>query len=350
MERLSFWIGKKVQVTGHTGFMGAWLTQWLTKLDAEVSGYSLKKYDNDTLYKTLKLKKKIKDYRGNIGDYNSFKKVMDKVRPEIIFHLAAQPLVRKSYDNPLETIQSNVVGTANVLEAIRNTKSVKAAVIVTSDKCYKNLETGKGYMETDPMGGHDPYSASKGCAELLVDSYRNSFFRGQKKLVSTARAGNVIGGGDFAKDRLMTDCIKALEKGERIRVRNPKSTRPWQHVLEPVEGYLTLAEKMIKHKRYDEAWNFGPGVNSVYTVSEVVDKVIKNWGSGKWADTSKKGDKHEAKLLNLDITKAKTQLGWHPKLKIEEAIALTIEGYKSLKKGEIKETIDKQIEEYEAML
>ncbi|MDD5111637.1 MAG: CDP-glucose 4,6-dehydratase [Candidatus Altiarchaeota archaeon] len=347
MERLKFWKGKKVLVTGHTGFKGAWLTAWLNNLKADVAGFSLEKYPNDLLYNSTGVSSRINDARGNIQDYAKLKSVFDRHKPQVVFHLAAQSLVRKSYDIPLETVRSNALGTANLLECIRLSDSVKCAVVITSDKCYRNNEWVWGYREDDAVGGYDPYSCSKGCAELLVDSYRKSFLKKQSKLVASARAGNVIGGGDFAQDRLIPDCVKALMKKQRIMIRNPNSTRPWQHVLEPLDGYLTLAERMWREKKHDEAWNFGPHMDSIRPVSEVVRMFVDKWGEGRWYKASTADRKHEARSLALDISKAYFTLGWRPKLSLDEAVSLTVEWYKNYQKSDVYDLCINQIERYE---
>jgi CDP-glucose 4,6-dehydratase len=328
MGRLRFWKGKRVLLTGHTGFKGMWMTIWLNRLGAEVTGYSLEESENDEFFDATGIGERINDIRADINDADALRWAFTEYRPQIVFHMAAQSLVGKSYDEPLSTVETNVMGTANVLEAMRLTTSVKSAVIVTSDKCYQNNEWVWGYRETDQKGGRDPYSASKGCAEVLVESYRNSFLRRQGKLVASARAGNAIGGGDWSRDRLIPDCIKALQNGRRIRIRNPDATRPWQHVLEPLDGYMMLAERMYTQRKYDEAWNFGPTLESIRPVAEVADLVIKEWGSGKWVDATKKRARHEARALALDISKAYFQLGWKPKLTLEQAVAWTVEWYR----------------------
>jgi CDP-glucose 4,6-dehydratase len=329
LSEKNFWSGKKVLVTGHTGFKGTWLTIWLHELGAKVIGYSLEEYPNDILFNETKMSSKIIDVRGDIDNLEKLKRTFKDYAPEIVFHLAAQPLVRKSFDEPIDTLRTNIMGTANVLECIRLTDSVKVGVIITSDKCYKNVEQIHGYKETDVMGGHDPYSCSKGCAELIVDAYRNSFFKKQNKLVASVRAGNVVGGGDWSEDRLIPDCIKALKNDEPIQIRNPKHTRPWQHVLEPLGGYILLAEKMFTEKRYDEAWNFGPHIHSIKPVNEIADIVVKRWGNGKWIDCSKPDFKHEAALLSLDISKVYSILGWRPKLDIYDTLYYTVDWYKN---------------------
>lgn len=275
------------------------------------------------------------DIRGDIRDLNNLQEVFDRYKPQIVFHLAAQPLVRLSYDIPKETYETNVIGTLNVLECIRKSDSVKVGIMVTSDKCYENKEQIWGYRENDPVGGYDPYSSSKGAAELLISSYRNSFFNPDKfdehgKAIASVRAGNVIGGGDWAKDRIIPDCIRALEQGTPIEVRNPMATRPWQHVLEPLSGYLRLSANMFEDgEKYSGAWNFGPDLEAVVPVKDVVEKVIKYWGCGEWIDLSNPEAVHEAALLSLDCTKARTYLGWRPVFDIETSLRLTVEWYKN---------------------
>jgi CDP-glucose 4,6-dehydratase len=342
----SFWKDKKVLITGHTGFKGTWLSIWLQKMGARVIGYSLKSYSNDLFFNSTNLSQKIIDIRGDVTDLDNLKKTFEVLNPDIVFHLAAQPLVRKSFDEPVTTLKTNILGTANVLECIKNTESVKVGVIITSDKCYKNLEQIYGYKENDSVGGYDPYSCSKGCAELIVDSYRNSFFKKQKKFISTVRAGNVIGGGDWSEDRLIPDCIKSLKRGETIKIRNPDHTRPWQHVLDPLAGYISLAEKMFKEEKYDEAWNFGPNIQSIKKVKEVVEKMTKRWGSGQWADCSNPDEKHEATLLSLDISKAYFLLNWKPKWGIDEAINYTVDWYKKSENENAYSLCLGQIDEY----
>ena len=276
---------KKILITGHTGFKGSWLTLWLTKLGAKVIGYSLEPPTKPSLFEILNLKEKIVHIIGDIKDEEKLKNIFKKYKPDIVFHLAAQSLVRFSYKEPKLTYETNVMGTLNVLEAVREAKSVKVVIIVTSDKCYENKEWVYGYRENDPLGGHDPYSSSKACAELVVEAYRNSFFnpknygKTHQVALATVRAGNVIGGGDWQVDRLIPDCVKALSKGKPIKIRNPNAIRPWQHVLEPLSGYLLLVQKMWKEPtKYCEAWNFGPYEKDIATVKEIVEKVINLWG------------------------------------------------------------------------
>jgi len=340
---VDFWKGKKVLVTGHTGFKGCWLSIWLHKLGANVRGFSLKEYPNEIMFKDCGMGYRMKDIRGDINNLEELGKVFDSV--DIVFHLAAQSLVRKSYYNPLETLKTNIIGTANVLECIRNSDT-KAGVIVTSDKCYENKNTNYSYNETDPLGGIDPYSCSKGCAELVVKSWNDSFLKDKK--IATARAGNVIGGGDWAEDRLIPDCVKALEKNKAIEIRNPSFTRPWQHVLEPLSGYLLLGQKLLEGENFEGAWNFGPNMDSNLKVQAVVKMFIDKWGSGDWKDISEETDNlHESKLLSLDISKANSMLGWKPKLNIEDAVYLTSGWYKNYKNKDPYELTIAQIEEYE---
>ena len=338
---------KKVLVTGHTGFKGGWLSLWLKELGAEVIGYSLDPPTKPSFFEAINLKNKIIHIIGDVRDEKHLLSVFEKYQPEFIFHLAAQSLVRFSYKEPRLTYETNVMGTVNVLEAIRKSKSVKAAVIITTDKCYENKEWIYGYREIDPMGGYDPYSSSKSCVELVVSAYRNSFFNSKDYgnihniALSSVRAGNVIGGGDWGEDRLIPDCVQTLSQNKIINIRNPQATRPWQYVLEPLSGYLLLGSKMHKDgKRYSGAWNFGPNDNGIITVEEIVKSVIKNWGNGDYkTDTS--NQPHEAGLLKLDTSKARTFLGWKPVYNIYETIKRTINWYKYFYNGVEKEKLYK---------
>ena len=331
----NFYKGKKVLITGHTGFKGSWLSIWLNELGAKVIGYALDPYTTRDNFVLTDLAGKITDIRGDIRDYEKLYKVFKEFNPEIVFHMAAQPLVRLSYQSPKDTYDINIGGTVNILEVIRHSASVKAAVIITSDKCYENKEWLWGYRENDPVGGYDPYSSSKGATEIVISAYRNSFFNPREfsnhcKTISSVRAGNVIGGGDWSKDRIIPDCIRALEQSKAIEIRNPMATRPWQHVLEPLKGYLILASKMYQDPLiFSDAWNFGPDSSCILPVRDVVNEVIKNWGLGEWLDTSDSSNFHETILLNLDCSKARFKLGWIPVLNIKEAIKLTIEWYKT---------------------
>lgn len=331
----NFYNRKRVLITGHTGFKGSWLSIWLHELGAEVIGVAQDPFSERDNFVLSDIGNKIKaDIRADIRNSEQIKKIFQEYRPEIVFHLAAQPLVRLSYDIPAETYQTNVMGTINILEAIRVTNSVKVGVMITTDKCYENKEQIWGYRENEPMGGYDPYSSSKGAAEIAIASWRRSFFNPEEyvrhgKSIASVRAGNVIGGGDWALDRIIPDCIKALETGKPIEIRNPQAIRPWQHVLEPLSGYMLLAQKMWNEPtKYCEGWNFGPLPESISTVWDVATKVIENYGSGELKDLSKPNALHEAKFLMLDINKAKFRLGWEPRMNIKQSILLTVDWYK----------------------
>lgn len=341
--------GKKVLITGHTGFKGAWLSIWLNKLGADVYGYALDPISKDGIFLATGIGEKITDLRGDIRDYAKLKSSINDIKPEIVFHLAAQPLVIESYQNPLETFDINTQGTANVLEALRTSDFIKAAVLITTDKCYENKERKLGYKEDEPMGGHDPYSASKGAAELIIASYRKSFFSGKNKTaIASARAGNVIGGGDWADNRLVPDLFNAIEKNKTIEIRNPIAVRPWQHVLEPLGGYLLLGARILKEpEKFAEAWNFGPHMHEVYTVKDVVEKIIFFAQKGEWKDTSDPNQLHEAQLLMLDISKAKEFLKWEPILNFDETIQYTTEWYINANHADPLKLTNTQIEKFE---
>lgn len=335
-----FYEGKKILVTGHTGFKGAWLSLWLTELGAEVTGMSLPPEITPNLFRSLRIEKRIRSYEKDIRNFAAVKKIIKKEKPEIIFHLAAQALVRASYLKPLETLQTNILGTAHLLEAIRQeSKNVRVCQVVTSDKCYQNKESDYRYVESDPMGGHDPYSASKGAAELVVSSYRSSFFPAEdfKKhgvSLSSARAGNVIGGGDWSEDRIVPDCVRALSQGKPVLVRNPLAVRPWQYVLDALSGYLLLAKLQYAGDSITaDAWNFGSSETDILSVSDLTARAIHAWGNGEWKSGSLNnfsGDLklHEAKLLMLDSTKAREVLGWRPVFSAGEAIEETMGWYR----------------------
>lgn len=348
----SFYQGKRVLVTGHTGFKGSWLSIWLNALGAEVIGLALDPSTERDNYVLSGIKDRIIDLRGDIRDANLVKEVFKTYQPEIVFHLAAQPLVRLSYDIPAETYAVNVMGTIHVMEAIRVTDSVKVAVMITTDKCYENKEQIWGYRENEPMGGYDPYSSSKGAAEIAIASWRRSFFNPEQfekhgKSIASVRAGNVIGGGDWALDRIIPDCIRALEADKPIEIRSPKAIRPWQHVLEPLSGYMLLASKMWgEPTKYCEGWNFGPHAESIATVWNIASKVIENYGKGELKDLSNPNDLHEAQLLALDISKAKYRLGWEPRMNIEKTVKLTVDWYLKYRKEEIYTICVKQIGEF----
>lgn len=349
----NFYRGKRILVTGHTGFKGSWLSIWLHELGAEVIGVGLDPFTERDNYVLSGIGKKIKaDIRADIRDGERMKSIFQEYQPEIVFHLAAQPLVRLSYDIPVETYETNVMGTINILEAIRVTDSVKVAVMITTDKCYENKEQIWGYRENEPMGGYDPYSSSKGAAEIAIASWRRSFFHPEQykkhgKSIASVRAGNVIGGGDWALDRIIPDCIKALEDGETIDIRSPKAVRPWQHVLEPLSGYMLLAQKMWNEPtKYCEGWNFGPKTESISTVWDVATKVVENYGNGELTDLSDPNALHEAKLLMLDISKAKFMLGWEPRMDINQTVALTVNWYKQYRNESAYDICVKQIKQY----
>jgi len=348
-----FYKCKKVLVTGHTGFKGSWLSIWLRKLGAEVVGYALDPYTDEDNFVLAGLNNKLVDVRGDIRDMDKLQEVFSKYKPEIVFHLAAQPLVRKSYEHPKDTYEINIMGTLNVLECIRCSNTVKVGVMVTSDKCYENREQIWGYRETDPMGGYDPYSSSKGCAELLIGSYRSSFmnpqdYKNHGKAIASVRAGNVIGGGDWCSDRLIPDCMRALINNKSIEIRNPGAVRPWQHVMEPLRGYLQLASEMWKDgAAFSSAWNFGPNHDGMIPVGDIVDKIIKEWSSGTWMASTNIGACHEANLLCLDCTKARNQLGWKPLLKPDQAVKYTVEWYQNYLKEDVYCLCKNQIKSYE---
>ena len=344
--------GKKVLVTGHTGFKGSWLVIWLKELGAEVIGYSLDPYTDKDNFVLSNLTNKIIDIRGDLRDREKLREVFSKYKPEIVFHLAAQPLVRLSYDIPIETYEVNVMGTINVMEEIRKTAETKVGIFITTDKCYENKEQIWGYRENEPMGGYDPYSSSKGAVEIAINSWRRSFFNPKDyekhgKSIASVRAGNVIGGGDWAKDRIIPDCIRALEENRVIDVRMPKAVRPWEHVLEPLSGYLLLGQKMLENPgQYCEGYNFGPTLDAIVSVWDVATMVTKFYGSGELKDCSNSNALHEANLLLLDITKTRFELDWKPTLTIENSIELTTEWYKRYRDENVYDLCLEQIEKF----
>lgn len=347
MFDLSFYKGKKVLVTGHTGFKGSWMCKVLTNMGAEVAGYSLNPPTNPSLFEIAEIEKDIKSYIGDIRDLKKLKAVFDEFQPEIVLHLAAQPIVRDSYKDPVYTYETNVMGTVNILECVRNSESVKSFLNVTTDKVYENKEWCWGYRENEPLDGYDPYSNSKSCSELVTHSYKNSFFKDSDIAISTARAGNVIGGGDFANDRIVPDCIRAAKKKEDIIVRNPHSTRPYQHVLEPVYAYLMIAAKQYEDGKYAGYYNVGPDDVDCFTTGNLVDLFISKWGEGmKWIDKFD-GGPHEANFLKLDCSKLKSTFGWKPHWNLDTAIEMTVEWTKCwLSVGNIRECMDKEIEKF----
>lgn len=342
--------GRSVFITGHTGFKGSWLSEWLLRLGADPAGFALEPPTDPSLFDELGLAARMRHTIGDVRDLPMLRTALQAADPEVVFHLAAQPLVRLSYDEPVETYETNVMGTVNLLEAVRSCPSVRVVVIITSDKCYENRETGQAYREDDCLGGYDPYSSSKGCAEIVSAAYRRSFFGPASPVsVASARAGNVIGGGDWALDRIVPDCVRALQAGEPIIVRNPDAVRPWQHVLEPLSGYLHLAARMLDGTHeLDGAWNFGPEEQGTVPVRQVADAIVAAWGSGSWETPPQVGAPHEAKLLALDITKAKTTLGWKPLYPVERTLAVTSAWYAARHEGaEARMSTDNDIAAYE---
>lgn len=347
----NIYAGKRVFLTGHTGFKGSWLALWLTKLGAKVCGYSLAPNTNPSMFKVLDIEHKIeKSVLGDILDEKTLERAIAEFQPDIVFHLAAQPLVRLSYREPILTYKTNVIGTLNVLEMAKRCKSVKAFVNITTDKCYENKEVNRGYKEDEPMGGYDMYSSSKGCVEIMSSSFRRSFLQEEGTYaMATARAGNVIGGGDWAEDRLIPDCVRYINADEKIEIRNPIAVRPWQHVLEPLSGYLLLGQKLLEGgKKYAEGFNFGPNEDSVLRVAEVAEKACKYYGKGEVV-IYKRDNLHEANLLMLNIEKAEKVLGWTPTYIADEAVKNTIEWYKHFytKDVDMYEFTMNQIKEYE---
>ena len=326
-----FWQGKKVFITGHTGFKGSWLCLWLSLLGAEVTGYALKPPTEPSLFKLCSIHELMTSVIGDVRDGDAVTKAMLKAQPEIVIHMAAQALVRDSYKNPVATYATNVMGTVHVLEAVRVCNSVKAVVNVTTDKCYENKEWPWGYRENEPLGGYDPYSNSKACSELVTASYRSSFFNANEYekhgvAVATARAGNVIGGGDWASDRLIPDCINALLKDETIMIRNPNAIRPWQHVLEPLSGYLVLAQNLYKNGvNFAEGWNFGPNDSDAKPVEWIVQKMCNKWGDNAAYEVDKEIHPHEAHYLKLDCSKAKMKLHWQPRWNLEQTLGKIVQ-------------------------
>jgi CDP-glucose 4,6-dehydratase len=315
-----FWQGRRVLVTGHTGFKGSWLSLWLQRLGAEVTGYALAPATDPALFTLARVDRGMDHREGDVRDLEALTRVLRQTRPEVVLHLAAQALVRDSYATPVETFHTNVLGTVNLLEAVRTVGGVRAAVVVTSDKCYENREWPWGYREDEAMGGHDPYSASKGCAELVAASYRRSFFPAERHgdhglALATARAGNVIGGGDWAKDRLVPDILRAIGAGREVVIRSPGALRPWQHVLEPLAGYLALAEALfVKGPDFAKGWNFGPWDSDTRPVLGLVEGLTRAWGEGAgYRIEIPEGGVHEAHHLKLDISRARTELGWQPR-------------------------------------
>lgn len=349
----SIYNGKKVLVTGHTGFKGSWLCLLLHKLGADVYGYALQPPTSPSLFEEARIEELITSYIGDVRDLAHLSEVFNQVKPEIVIHMAAQPLVRDSYKIPVDTYAINVMGTVNVLEACRHTNSVKAIVNVTTDKCYENKEWHWGYRENEPMGGYDPYSNSKGCSELVTSSYRNSYFH-QKDYdqhgvaIASARAGNVIGGGDWATDRLIPDFIRAISQNRKVVIRSPYAIRPWQHVLEPLNGYLTLAAKLYTEgPKYDGGWNFGPDDKDAKNVEWITQRICELWGNGASYEIDTNPQPHEANYLKLDCSKAKAELDWEPRWNINKTLESIVEWNKVFLTGQdVRKITENQIGAY----
>jgi CDP-glucose 4,6-dehydratase len=351
------WAGKRVFLTGHTGFKGGWLALWLAYLGAEVRGYSLDPYTTPNLFDEAQIESKVEDIRGDIRDASRLENALTAFAPEVIFHLAAQPLVRLSYADPITTYETNVIGTARVLDAVRRTPSVRAVVSITTDKCYENNEWVWGYRETDPLGGYDPYSSSKACAEIVSAAYRQSYFptdriSEHRVAIATARAGNVIGGGDWSLNRLIPDLVRGLASGKPVAIRQPHSIRPWQHVLEPLQGYLALAARMLTPEaaRYSTAYNFGPADDDVRPVSWIADRMTEAWGADASWFVDEHRSVHEAGYLKLDSSRARADLGWAPRLRLADALDWLVGWYKAHAGGEDMQAYTlEQIVRYEAV-
>lgn len=355
-EMVNTWRGRRVFLTGHTGFKGGWLALWLVRLGAQVRGYSLAPVTEPNLFTVAGVGNVLDDVRGDLLDRAKLEGAVQEFAPEVVFHLAAQPLVRRSYADPLGTYATNVMGTVHVLEAVRKTPSVRAVVCVTTDKCYENREWVWPYRETDPLGGHDPYSSSKACAEIVSAAYRSSFFTvdrpGEHRVaLATARAGNVIGGGDWSEDRLIPDLIRGFETRKPAVIRNPGAIRPWQHVLEPLMGYIRLAQKLLAGEpQVDSAFNFGPGDEDAWSVEQIADRMAALWGEdARWVRAGDSGV-HEAGTLRLDASKARAELGWRPGLGIEDALEWTVRWYRAWhERREMPGETLRQIADYEAL-
>lgn len=344
-----FWAGKRVFLTGHTGFKGGWLAVWLQMMGSTVKGYALEPNTYPSFFEAVGVAHHMESEIGDIRDLKKLRKSMVGFNPDVLIHMAAQPLVRLSYKEPIETYSTNVMGTVNVLESARHCINLKAVVSVTTDKCYENKEWYWGYRENEPMGGYDPYSSSKACAELVTSAYRNSFFGEEgTAAIASARAGNVIGGGDWSEDRLIPDIVRALEKSENVLIRSPKAIRPWQHVLEPLSGYLILAQKLYEHgSKFAEAWNFGPEENDVKDVAWITERMCTLWGGDSSFVLDKSANPHEANYLKLDCSKAKSRLKWRPKWTIDQALQLTIEWTLAVRNGQsAREITQKQLKHY----
>lgn len=346
-DMLDFYKGKRVLVTGHTGFKGAWLCMILTMAGAEVTGFALPPAEGPNLFTIAELDRRMSSRFGDIRDHETLKAAFDQAKPEIVFHLAAQPIVREGYRDPVWTYGTNVMGTVHLLECVRQYGSVRSVLNVTTDKVYRNNEWHWGYRETDSLGGSDPYANSKSCSELVTESYRNSFLSERGAAVSTARAGNVIGGGDFAKDRIIPDCIRAVCAGEPIRVRNPYSVRPYQHVLEALSAYLLIAQRQYEDAGIADCWNVGPEDSDCVTTGELTEIFCRAWGDGaRWENVGNGNGPHEDAVLRLDHSKIQAVLGWHPKWHIERAVEATVEWTREWQKGNAAARAEQQIEQF----
>ena len=347
-----FWRGKRVLLTGHTGFKGSWLSLWLQSMGAELKGLALDPPTTPSLFVEARVAQGMQSQIGDIRDYDTVHRAIDFFKPEIVIHMAAQPLVRYSYKNPVETYATNVMGTVHLLEAIRKTGTAGVVLNVTTDKCYENREWVWGYREDEPMGGFDPYSSSKGCSELVTSAYRRSYFSEKGIALASARAGNVIGGGDWAEDRLVPDILRAFEKKEPVVIRNPSSTRPWQHVLEPLCGYLVIAEQLWNEPQlFAEAWNFGPRDEDARPVGWIVERMADKWGKGATWRFDGCDHPHEANYLKLDISKARQHLPWMPRWDLETALGSTISWHQAwLSKADVREVSLQQIDQYVSTL
>lgn len=356
MLNRQFWQGKRVLLTGHTGFKGSWLSLWLKQLGADLTGYALAPPSDPSLYDLVNLPSVMNSVIGDVRDLAHLKKVMDETQPEVVIHMAAQPLVLRSYEDPIETYMTNVIGTVNLFEAIRSCSSVRSVVNVTTDKCYENKEWHWGYREDEPMGGYDPYSSSKACSELVTSTYRQSFFGEKSNVVlASARAGNVIGGGDWADNRLVPDLLRSIIAGDPVIIRSPNAIRPWQHVLEPLSGYLQLAEKLYDEggSNFAQAYNFGPYDNDARPVSWIISALCDKWGEGaSWQlDDPNKVQLHEASYLKLDCSKARAELNWQPRLGLDVALDWIVDWYRCfVEKGNVADITNQQIANYEALI
>jgi CDP-glucose 4,6-dehydratase len=353
-----FWAGRRVFLTGHTGFKGGWLALWLSRLGAEVRGYSLDPYTTPSLFDAARIGKRVEDIRGDIRDAVHLESSMKSFAPEVVFHLAAQPLVRLSYDDPITTYETNVIGTGRVLDSVRRTPSVRAVVSVTTDKCYENKEWVWGYRETDPLGGYDPYSSSKACAEIVSAAFRQSYFPVDKiadhrVAIATARAGNVIGGGDWSLDRLLPDLVRGFLSGKPVPIRRPHAIRPWQHVLEPLHGYLSLAEKLLSTEpaKFATAYNFGPADDDARPVGWIAERMTHTWGDGASWVLDEDPSVHEAGYLKLDASRARADLAWTPRLHLPDALDWLVRWYKAHEAGaDMQAYTLEQIGQYETIL